>query len=95
MLVAMVTGFLFFNFLAIFNNVLELLLHQFHLSETLYALLVEVSTILVNLNACVTIVIYLVFGTKFRQVFFKVWALAYDRTRILRLRPQSVSMLPV
>lgn len=73
MLVAMVTGFLFFNFLAIFNNVLELLLHQFHLSETLYALLVEVSTILVNLNACVTIVIYLVFGTKFRQVFFKVY----------------------
>uniref|UniRef100_A0AC34R2Y0 G-protein coupled receptors family 1 profile domain-containing protein n=1 Tax=Panagrolaimus sp. JU765 TaxID=591449 RepID=A0AC34R2Y0_9BILA len=67
MLVAMVTGFLLFNMLAFFNNILELA-GEFSAS---YTFLIELSTLLVNLNGATTIVIYLFFGTKYRNVFLK------------------------
>ncbi|KAE9549207.1 hypothetical protein FO519_007587 [Halicephalobus sp. NKZ332] len=68
MLVAMVTGFLLFNMLAFFNNILEL---TGEYSES-YTFLIELSTLLVNLNGATTIIIYLAFGTKYRNVFLKV-----------------------
>ena len=68
MLVAMVTGFLLFNLLAFFNNILELAGEH---SDS-FTILIELSTLLVNLNGATTIIIYLTFGTKYRTVFLKV-----------------------
>ncbi|KHN73729.1 FMRFamide receptor [Toxocara canis] len=76
MLVAIVTEFLLFNFLAFANNVLELVFESFAASRY-FQLLVEVSTLLVNLNGATTIVIYLVFGSKYRAVFKKIASKAF------------------
>uniref|UniRef100_A0A914CIK9 G-protein coupled receptors family 1 profile domain-containing protein n=1 Tax=Acrobeloides nanus TaxID=290746 RepID=A0A914CIK9_9BILA len=67
MLVAMVTGFLMFNLLAFINNILEFF-EDYKQSE-LYTMLVETGTLLVNLNGAITIVIYMVFGSKYRAIF--------------------------
>uniref|UniRef100_A0A7E4ZSQ5 G_PROTEIN_RECEP_F1_2 domain-containing protein n=1 Tax=Panagrellus redivivus TaxID=6233 RepID=A0A7E4ZSQ5_PANRE len=71
MLVAMVAGFLLFNMLAFFNNIIELVGDA---NSPNFTMLVEVSTLLVNVNGATTIIIYLTFGTKYRNVFFKLIA---------------------
>uniref|UniRef100_A0AC35F684 G-protein coupled receptors family 1 profile domain-containing protein n=1 Tax=Panagrolaimus sp. PS1159 TaxID=55785 RepID=A0AC35F684_9BILA len=63
----MVTGFLLFNLLAFFNNILELAGEH---SDS-FTILIELSTLLVNLNGATTIIIYLTFGSKYRTVFLK------------------------
>uniref|UniRef100_A0A915CC98 G-protein coupled receptors family 1 profile domain-containing protein n=1 Tax=Parascaris univalens TaxID=6257 RepID=A0A915CC98_PARUN len=77
MLVAIVTEFLLFNFLAFANNVLELIFESFA-SSKYFQLLVEVSTLLVNLNGATTIIIYLIFGSKYRNVFRKIVGRAFN-----------------
>uniref|UniRef100_A0A0M3IS66 G-protein coupled receptors family 1 profile domain-containing protein n=1 Tax=Ascaris lumbricoides TaxID=6252 RepID=A0A0M3IS66_ASCLU len=77
MLVAIVTEFLLFNFLAFANNVLELIFESFANSKY-FQLLVEVSTLLVNLNGATTIIIYLIFGSKYRNVFRKIVGTAFN-----------------
>ncbi|KAJ1356899.1 hypothetical protein KIN20_014862 [Parelaphostrongylus tenuis] len=70
MLVAITTEFLLFNLLAFANNVLELTGAYGH--SQLETLLVEVSALLVNINGASTIVIYLVFGSKYRSIFMQI-----------------------
>ncbi|VDP06273.1 unnamed protein product [Heligmosomoides polygyrus] len=67
MLVAITTEFLLFNLLAFANNVLELTGAYGH--SQLETVLVEVSALLVNVNGASTIVIYLIFGSKYRAIF--------------------------
>ncbi|VDM62208.1 unnamed protein product, partial [Angiostrongylus costaricensis] len=69
MLVAITTEFLLFNLLAFANNVLELTGAYGH--SQLETLLVEVSALLVNINGASTIVIYLIFGSKYRAIFIQ------------------------
>ncbi|PIO62169.1 hypothetical protein TELCIR_16285, partial [Teladorsagia circumcincta] len=69
MLVAITTEFLLFNLLAFANNVLELTGAYGH--TQLETLLVEVSALLVNINGASTIVIYLIFGSKYRAIFIQ------------------------
>ncbi|WKY11826.1 hypothetical protein Q1695_003417 [Nippostrongylus brasiliensis] len=70
MLVAITTEFLLFNLLAFANNVLELTGAYGH--SQLETLLVEVSALLVNINGASTIVIYLIFGSKYRTIFVQL-----------------------
>ncbi|EYC12618.1 hypothetical protein Y032_0046g1332 [Ancylostoma ceylanicum] len=70
MLMAITTEFLLFNLLAFANNVLELTGAYGH--SQLETLLVEVSTLLVNINGASTIVIYLIFGSKYRTLFVQL-----------------------
>lgn len=71
MLVAMVTGFIYFNMLAFVNNIFELL--DFHTIITgYYTLMVEGSTFLVCINGASTIIIYLLFSSKYRIIASKV-----------------------
>ncbi|KAE9415337.1 hypothetical protein Angca_008669 [Angiostrongylus cantonensis] len=70
MLVAITTEFLLFNLLAFANNVLELTGAYGH--SQLETLLVEVSALLVNINGASTIVIYLIFGSKYRAIFIQL-----------------------
>ncbi|KHJ82919.1 hypothetical protein OESDEN_17386 [Oesophagostomum dentatum] len=70
MLVAITTEFLLFNLLAFANNVLELTGAYGH--SQLETLLVEVSALLVNINGASTIVIYLIFGSKYRTLFVQL-----------------------
>ncbi|RCN36347.1 hypothetical protein ANCCAN_17781 [Ancylostoma caninum] len=70
MLMAITTEFLLFNLLAFANNVLELTGAYGH--SQLETLLVEVSTLLVNINGASTIVIYLIFGSKYRALFIEL-----------------------
>ncbi|KAK6039567.1 hypothetical protein COOONC_22928 [Cooperia oncophora] len=70
MLVAITSEFLLFNLLAFANNVLELTGAYGH--TQLETLLVEVSALLVNINGASTIVIYLIFGSKYRAIFIQL-----------------------
>ncbi|VDN56079.1 unnamed protein product [Dracunculus medinensis] len=67
MLVAIISEFLLFNVLSFVNNIVELIFHSSY-----FQFLVELSTVLVNLNGATTIIIYLIFGSKYRTVFFEV-----------------------
>ncbi|KAK5981167.1 FMRFamide receptor [Trichostrongylus colubriformis] len=70
MLVAITTEFLLFNLLAFANNILELTGAYAH--TQLETVLVEVSALLVNINGASTIVIYLIFGSKYRAIFIQL-----------------------
>ncbi|KAK6754459.1 hypothetical protein RB195_013453 [Necator americanus] len=70
MLVAITTEFLLFNLLAFANNILELTGAYGH--SQLETFLVEVSVLLVNINGASTIVIYLIFGSKYRALFVQL-----------------------
>ncbi|CAJ0591539.1 unnamed protein product [Cylicocyclus nassatus] len=70
MLVAITTEFLLFNLLAFANNVLELTGAYGH--SQLETLLVEVAALLVNINGASTIIIYLIFGSKYRALFVQL-----------------------
>ncbi|CAJ0582320.1 unnamed protein product, partial [Mesorhabditis spiculigera] len=72
MLVAMTCEFLLFNLLAFTNNILELI--GAIGTTPLETLLVEVSSLLVNINGASTIVIYMIFGSKYRTIFLKYLA---------------------
>ncbi|CAI4224666.1 unnamed protein product [Auanema sp. JU1783] len=72
MLVAITTEFLAFNLLAFANNILELT-GAFGQSA-LETLLVEVSALLVNINGASTIIIYMIFSSKYRNVFLRIVA---------------------
>ncbi|KAK6028218.1 hypothetical protein OSTOST_05739, partial [Ostertagia ostertagi] len=86
MLVAITTEFLLFNLLAFANNVLELTGAYGH--TQLETLLVEVSALLVNINGASTIVIYLIFGSKYRAIFIQL----LQRVGIRVCKPRKKSM---
>ncbi|CAD5232200.1 unnamed protein product [Bursaphelenchus xylophilus] len=71
MLVAMVTGFIYFNMLAFINNLFELFGIDAVMNEY-YTMLVEGSTFLVCINGASTIVIYLLFSSKYRAIVAKL-----------------------
>ncbi|CAL2044561.1 unnamed protein product [Caenorhabditis brenneri] len=70
MLVAITTEFLLFNLIAFANNIIELSNIRFF--QDIETLLVELSTFLVNVNGASTIIIYLIFGSKYRNVFIRL-----------------------
>uniref|UniRef100_A0A1I7T279 G_PROTEIN_RECEP_F1_2 domain-containing protein n=1 Tax=Caenorhabditis tropicalis TaxID=1561998 RepID=A0A1I7T279_9PELO len=70
MLVAITTEFLLFNLIAFANNIIELSNIRFF--QDIETLLVELSTFLVNVNGASTIIIYLIFGSKYRNVFVRL-----------------------
>ncbi|CAB3398313.1 unnamed protein product [Caenorhabditis bovis] len=70
MLVAITTEFLLFNLLAFANNIIELSNKRFF--QEIETLLVELSTFLVNVNGASTIIVYLIFGSKYRNVFIRL-----------------------
>ncbi|CAA98955.2 G-protein coupled receptors family 1 profile domain-containing protein [Caenorhabditis elegans] len=71
MLVAITTEFLLFNLIAFATNIIELSSIRFF--ADLETLLVELSTFLVNVNGASTIIIYLIFGSKYRNVFIRLF----------------------
>ncbi|CAI5452082.1 unnamed protein product [Caenorhabditis angaria] len=71
MLVAITTEFLLFNLIAFANNIIELSNIRIFFQDV-ETLLVEVSTFLVNVNGASTIIIYLIFGSKYRAVFMRL-----------------------
>lgn len=72
MLVAIVCNFLAFTSLAFINNIIEILQNFQIINETFnstYTVLVEISNLMVDINSASTIIIYLVFGSKYRSIF--------------------------
>uniref|UniRef100_A0A0N4Z632 G_PROTEIN_RECEP_F1_2 domain-containing protein n=1 Tax=Parastrongyloides trichosuri TaxID=131310 RepID=A0A0N4Z632_PARTI len=71
MLVAIVTLFLMCNVLAFILNMIELMFKVGYYSSV-YTVLVEVSTVLVTCSSAGTIVMYIIFGTKFRNTLLSI-----------------------
>ncbi|CAJ0929607.1 unnamed protein product, partial [Mesorhabditis belari] len=80
MLVAMTCEFLLFNLLAFANNMLELT-GATSGNSRIETFLVEISSLLVNINGASTIVVYMIFGSKYRAIFLK-WIAGSKFTRL-------------
>nr|CDJ89286.1 Hypothetical protein CBG02594 [Haemonchus contortus] len=91
MLVAITSEFLLFNLLAFANNILELTGAYGH--TQLETLLVEVSALLVNFNGASTIVIYLIFGSKYRTIFIQLMQQVGIRVRKPRKKTTTANPL--
>ncbi|PAV86077.1 hypothetical protein WR25_16199 isoform A [Diploscapter pachys] len=89
MLVAITTEFLVFNLLAFAMNMIELIAGQAAPQSSIFIFLLEISTLLVNINGASTIVIYLIFGSKYRAVFCKLFH-TYLKVPKVNLRKPSI-----
>ncbi|CEF69680.1 FMRFamide receptor [Strongyloides ratti] len=85
MLVAIVTLFLMCNILAFILNMIELLVNVGYYSSV-YTFLVEVSTVLVTCSSAGTIVMYIIFGTKFRNTLLSI---IFPNSQTYQLSQQS------
>uniref|UniRef100_A0A0N5C7B6 G_PROTEIN_RECEP_F1_2 domain-containing protein n=1 Tax=Strongyloides papillosus TaxID=174720 RepID=A0A0N5C7B6_STREA len=85
MLVAIVTLFLMCNILAFILNMIELMFKVGYYSSV-YTVLVEVSTVMVTCSSAGTIVMYIIFGTKFRNTLFSI---IFPNSQTYQLSQQS------